>query len=140
MKNQSKQSEMPRHKKKSRLTVVLLGFSALIVGVVVVTALTADTNKNQKLSRVAIVRITESGFEPATLSVKQGTKVIWTNIDTSLHTVASNPQAHGDDIVNLKSEILNNGQSYEYVANTPGDFSYHDGQQPTVNGTIIVKK
>jgi plastocyanin len=96
-------------------------------------------NKGEQPARVAEVQITSNGFEPATLIVKKGTKVVWTNKNTAMHQVASNPHPINDDLPGLNSEILNNNQSYEYTFEDEGDFGYHDNLNPTTNGTIEVQ-
>jgi plastocyanin len=131
----------PPRRNKSR--TVLLGFALLVVAVFGVTVITNHTNhttspKNEVA--VATVRITDHGFEPATLAVKVGTKVTWTSADHSLHQVVTNPFPVGGKPSNLKSAILNSDQTYTYVASTAGSFNYHDQMNPTVNGTLVVQK
>jgi plastocyanin len=91
-------------------------------------------------AKVAEVRITPKGFEPATLVVKRGTRIAWINTDSKLHQVVSNPYPKGGDLPDLKSEILNDGQTYTYTANKFGSFGYHDQMRPTFNGTITIQK
>lgn len=119
---------------------------SLIVFVGLIIAVSAITHNNsnkkhqaQSVARTAEVRITAKGFVPATLVVKPGTKITWTNTDSKLHQVVSNPFPSGKDLPGLKSEILNNFQTYTYDATTTGSFGYHDQIKPTINGTIIVK-
>lgn len=97
-----------------------------------------DTNGNQ--GRVAVVRITDQGFEPSTLTVPVGTRVLWTNTGQTMRQIASNPYPRNDSLPNLKSEILNNKQTYSYSAQTAGTFGYHDQLQPTINGTLVIKE
>lgn len=125
-------------KKTKRLyaTLAVVIFAALVVVVFKVTS----SHISNKTTPVAVVHITRTGFQPATLYVKRGTRVIWTNSDSSLHQVASNPYPKDTGLPGLKSEILNNAQAYTYVANTAGSFGYHDQINPTVNGTLVVKK
>jgi plastocyanin len=133
-------------KRRPRVRIILSGFTALFAAIVLVTVLTTQhvAKKQQQArteqARIAEVRITKTGFEPATLSVKRGTKIIWTNTDADLHQIASNPYPKGTDLASLKSEILNNDQTYTYTASTTGTFGYHDQMQPTINGTIVVRK
>jgi plastocyanin len=96
-------------------------------------------NRVTPSQRVAVVRIIDGGFQPATLSVQKGTKVVWTNEDEGLHQVASNPYPGGADLSGLKSAILNDQQSYSFIASTAGTFGYHDQMDPTVNATLIVR-
>ena len=126
--------------RRSRPLVVLSGFLVLFIAIFLVSRLTLHTVRNHQGTRVAVVRITKTGFIPATLSVPKGTNVIWTNSDNGLHQVAANPYPKGTTLPSLKSEILNNNQTYEYTANTAGTFGYHDQLSPTTNGTLVVSK
>jgi plastocyanin len=130
--------------KKGKTIFALVALVVFAGAVFLVTKLANNANKppqpTAKSVPVAAVRITKTGFEPSTLSVKQGTKIVWTNTDSGLHQVVANPYPKGTDLTSLKSEILNNSQSYTYVANTTGNFGYHDQLQPTINGTLVVQK
>lgn len=112
-------------------------FAAAVFAVTMITSNKND-QKNQ-IIKVAQVRITSSGFEPSTVVVDKGSRVVWVNADNKLHQVASNPYPKDNGLAGLKSEILNNNQTYQYTANKTGTFGYHDEMQPTVNGTLEVK-
>lgn len=124
-------------KTKQRLYAALAVFVLVVVAVVIFKLTTSNSSH---VVRIATVHITSSGFQPATLTVKQGTNVTWTNDDTALHQITANPFPKGTDLSNLKSQILNNNQTYTYVATTKGTFGYHDQLKPTTNGTLIVQK
>lgn len=96
------------------------------------------TEEDGTFVKVAQVNITANGFEPATLLIQPGTKIVWTNSDDELHQVSANPHPTGDELPGLKSEILNEGQTYEFTADQNGEFGYHDYQNPTKNGTLII--
>jgi len=98
----------------------------------------AQTITTEQLT--AVVSITKDGFIPASLVVQKGTKIIWTNTDDNSHQIQANPHPTGDSLPSLKSEILNNTQTYEYTADTPGTYSYHDKLNPINNGTIEVQE
>jgi plastocyanin len=112
----------------------------LTLGIVLLTIFffLVSTDKNQVI-RVAEVQINGEGFMPADLIVKRGTRVVWVNNTDGLHQVISNPHASHDDLSDFKSEILNNGQTYEYTFEESGTFNYHDEVRPTTNGTIKVE-
>ncbi len=121
-----------------RIVIALVSLMVLMLVLVVVVSIMSD--KKSTPTGTAVVTITNNGFIPATISVKKGTKITWTNTDTKLHQVASNPYPKDDGLKGLKSEILNNNQSYSFTATETGNFGYHDDRNPTVNGTIQVKK
>lgn len=126
------------YQKKTRARIVLSGFALFIIAVGLVTVLALHNSKKQ--NDVALVYITNKGFEPGTIVVHQGTKVVWTNNDQTLHQVASNPFPKDNGLPALKSEILNNAQTYQFTADKVGSFNYHDDLKPTINGTIVVEK
>jgi plastocyanin len=139
-----KNTEQPLSKSRKKLIFqCLVGVLILVVLIVAVNKIFFKEDYSQQRSsneKVAVVRITENGFEPSTITVKQGTRVVWTNTDTALHQIISNPYPEGTDLPGLRSEILDNNQAYTYVANTAGSFGYHDQQKPTLNGTLVVEK
>lgn len=64
------------------------------------------------------VEISNFAFSPATVTVKKGTMVIWTNNDGARHTVTSDTNLFG-------SELLGTGQTFTSTFNTAGSFPYH---------------
>lgn len=118
-----------------------LALAILLTAIVAVSAILLLNMRSDQESaiRTANISITKKGFEPSTIAVESGTKIIWTNKDKKLHQVASNPYPDNDDLPGLKSEILNKDQSYEYIADQTGTFGYHDEIKPTINGVIEVK-
>jgi len=70
-------------------------------------------------------------FSPATVTVKAGTTITWTNRDQDAHTVTamSGP---------FQSPTLNTGQSYQYTFSTPGRFDYLCTIHPFMTATVVV--
>lgn len=116
---------------------------ALIAIIVLVVAVSAavfykTASRSDGSTRTAQINITANGFESENLIIKRGTKVVWTNNDNNIHQVAANPYPTHEDLPGLVSEILNEGQSYEYTFGEAGVFNYHDAINPTTNGSIEV--
>ncbi|MBU3897223.1 MAG: cupredoxin domain-containing protein [Nanoarchaeota archaeon] len=67
---------------------------------------------------IANVELSDYNYIPTELTVKVGTTVIWTNVDTTFHTVSS---------ANLKrtSGILQPGESWNYTFDTLGKLNYY---------------
>jgi plastocyanin len=130
------------HSKNPKLiTAVLIGlvFISILLVVTLGVYTTQKEIKPQKLASVSIM-ITSDGFEPATLAVEKGTRIIWTNSDTRPHQLQANPHPTGKSLPSLRSEILNNKQTFHYMANETGSFGYHDHLNPTINGNLDVKE
>src|SRR5665213_2757350 len=92
----------------------LIGLLILVLAVIVLLVVLLRTY-GVGVGKTATVQITAQGFQPATLKVKPGTKVVWTNTDTSLHQIASNPYPGNTSLPSLSSPGLESGQSYSYT-------------------------
>lgn len=79
------------------------------------------------------VAIKNFAFAPATLKVKAGTTVTWTNQDTDAHTVTS--AGSGGP---LHSAALNTHATYSYTFTKPGTYSYLCTIHPFMTATVEV--
>jgi plastocyanin len=77
------------------------------------------------------VAIQNFAFSPATVTIKAGTTLTWTNRDQDPHTVTamSGP---------FHSPTLNTGQSFRYTFTTPGRFEYLCTIHPFMTATVVV--
>lgn len=78
------------------------------------------------------VAIQNMAFGPAVISVKKGTKVTWTNQDSTSHTVTS------DSGTTMNSQSLSNGDTYSVTFDTVGTFTYHCKFHSNMTGTVTV--
>jgi plastocyanin len=78
------------------------------------------------------VTISGFAFSPATLTIKVGTEVTWTNLDSVEHSVVS---SSGNE---LNSPLIPQNGTYSHVFNTPGTYDYHCSIHLTMLGTIII--
>ena len=72
-------------------------------------------------------------FSPKELTVKVGTKVTWTNMDSAGHDVKATDGSWG-------SGTLTNGQTFSMVFDKEGTYAYVCTFHPGMTGTIIVTK
>ncbi len=79
------------------------------------------------------VTIQNFAFSPATLTVKAGDTVVWTNQDSSSHTVVS------DSGSEIASGTLPQGGTYSHTFNSAGTYDYHCGIHQNMKGKIIVE-
>lgn len=84
-------------------------------------------------SKTYNVNIEDFAFSSKELKIKQGDKIVWTNLDSAKHTVTSDA---GNE---LDSELLGEGKSYSHTFNNKGTFSYHCKPHPYMKGKIIVE-
>jgi amicyanin len=80
------------------------------------------------------VEIEDMAFSPASITVKKGTTVTWTNRDAVQHTVTpDNPSTEF-----AASGMLSSDESYSVTFNTVGTYTYHCQPHPQMTGTVIV--
>ncbi|MBA3733147.1 hypothetical protein H0W91_02095 [Patescibacteria group bacterium] len=86
-------------------------------------------------SHVQMVTIDDNGFLPETLTIKEGTKVIWKASGKHLHWPASNPHPVHTDYPEsggcISSALdscygLKSGEEFSFVFNKLGDWGIHD--------------
>lgn len=124
--------------KKQKIAIVSFGLAALCLSIVLANIFTSPRGPTPP-ERTALIKITKQGFVPTTLIISPDTAIVWSNDDHGLHQVASNPFPKDNGWPRIKSEILNNGQTYSYSPGSSGTFRYHDDLHPVFNGEVIVK-
>jgi len=80
----------------------------------------------------AQVTIQNFSFSPASVTVKVGDTVTWTNQDSSTHTVVA-------DNGEFKSGNLGNGATFSFTFSAAGTFAYHCSIHSTMKGTVVVQ-
>jgi plastocyanin len=129
--------------KKSSLLIV----AAVIIVLGLIIALITHNSDDSKMSSMEMgqsnsdslavstnnVKISSFNFSPATIKIKKGTKVTWTNQDSVAHTVR---EADGKD--GPKSDNLAKGDSYSFTFSEAGTFKYFCSIHPDMKGTVIV--
>lgn len=78
------------------------------------------------------VTIQNFAFSPATLTVKAGSSVVWTNNDSAGHSATA-------DGGSFDTGVLSTGQSKSITFSKLGTFKYHCSVHPNMHGTIIVE-
>ena len=77
------------------------------------------------------VTIKDFAFSPASVDIKVGESVTWTNEDSATHNV------EGDG--GISSGDLANGQTYTKTFDTAGTYAYKCAIHPNMTGTVVVK-
>jgi plastocyanin len=88
-----------------------------------------DAELSSSPNKVSIDNFT---FNPETLEIPAGTKVIWVNGDDVPHTVRSTEDA-------FRSGTLDTDDVYERVFSEPGTYEYYCGVHRHMTGKIVVK-
>ena len=81
----------------------------------------------------ATVTIDNFTFNPATITISPGTRVVWLNRDDIPHLVV------GRDDKSIKSPPLDTGSSYAFTFAHPGTYEYFCGIHPMMQGTVLVR-
>ncbi len=95
-------------------------------------AMTGSQTAPSTTSSQNAVQIKNMSFSPATLTVKVGDKVTWTNQDSIGHSATA-----GDN--SFDTGVLSTGQSGSASFNKAGTYTYHCSVHPTMKGTIVVQ-
>jgi plastocyanin len=100
------------------------GVSGLMLGAGMLFAAAGDSPK---------VSIDNFTFTPATLTVKVGTTVTWTNKDDIPHAIASATNAF------TKSKALDTDDTFSFTFTMPGTYKYFCYLHPRMVGSIVVE-
>jgi plastocyanin len=110
------------------------------------TSSVSSTTSAGKVSKasVSIVKGASSptvskSYDPSPLTITRGTMVMWTNKDSSLHTVTSGLPEQGSVGTLFDSGIISPGQTFSYAFGNPGTFDYSCTLHPFMHGEVIVK-
>ncbi len=85
------------------------------------------------MTKETAITIENFAFSPATITVKKGTKVTWTNQDSVKHTVTSDTGSE------ISGPLIGKGETFSYVFDTVGSFSYHCQPHPNMKANVIVE-
>jgi plastocyanin len=87
-----------------------------------------------------LVEITDSGFEPSTLTVNSGDTVTFENDSSDDAWPASDVHPTHQEYpgFDAKKPLLP-GESYKFTFTKTGSWGYHNHLEPDVEGTIVVK-
>jgi len=82
------------------------------------------------LAEVSSVNIQNFAFYPATLTIKKGATVTWTNNDSAPHQIKA---------PTFNSSMLGQGQNFSFTFNEAGVFDYICAIHHSMTGKIIVE-
>ena len=94
----------------------------------------AEEPKTLTVTEPTTVDIDISGFafNPATITIKKGTTIRWTQKDSTRHSATS------DDGV-FDSQLLSQDKTWRHTFNDTGTFKYHCRPHPSMKGEVIVE-
>jgi plastocyanin len=107
--------------------------ATFILGAAVGSVLAAGIGLARAEEPASAISIDNFSFTPATLTVKAGTTVTWTNKDDIPHGIASSNKAF------TRSKALDSDDSYSFTFTTPGNYQYFCYLHPHMVGSIVVE-
>jgi plastocyanin len=107
--------------------------TATVLGAAVGSLLAASVLFARAEGPPSAVSIDNFAFTPATLTVKAGTTVTWTNRDDIPHGLASSNNAF------KRSQALDTNDSFSFTFTTPGTYQYFCYLHPHMVGSIVVE-
>jgi len=120
--------------------VLLLSLAVLLVtacgggtgGAYGTTPTTASTPTTSGGGGGAQVVMKNLAFDPATVTIKVGESVTWTNQDSTNHTVTA-------DNGEFNSDQLANGATFSFKFDKAGTYAYHCSIHPSMKATVVVE-
>ena len=92
---------------------------------------TPNNSSNQTTTTAPdTINIQNFSFSPATLTVKKGATVTWTNNDSAPHQIKS---------ASFNSSQFGKGQNFTFTFNDAGTFDYSCAIHPSMKGMITVE-
>lgn len=96
------------------------------------TQTSSATDDAASMSEGVEVEIEGFAYVTATITIKVGTTVTWTNKDSVRHTVSS-------DNGLFESGLFGKGETFSHTFTEAGIFTYHCAPHPSMKGTVIVE-
>ena len=98
-----------------------------------------QTVQSDKTSSDYTVTFSDTGFSPASLSVKKGQSVTFVNNSSGKMWVAANPFPSSSEYPDFNQKTgVANGSSWTFTFDTTGVWFYHNHYSPAVGAKIVV--
>jgi amicyanin len=107
--------------------------AAAMLGAVIGTGLAGGIIVARAQNAATAISIDNFTFTPATVTIKAGTTVTWSNKDDIPHGIAATGNAFA------KSKTLDTDDSYSFTFTTPGTYQYFCYIHPHMTGKIVVE-
>ncbi len=88
-----------------------------------------------------VVHLTADGFEPRSLEIEAGGKVVFENADVEGHWPASDDYPMHDGYPGFDPERpVEPGEGWAFTFQEPGEWGYHGHMNPMLEGEILVRE
>ena len=115
-----------------RLTALLASAALLAAGCGSDDEPAGDADKGEAVSGQQ-VEMKDIAFQPETIKVRTGETITWVNRDSVQHDVVNAKEGQEP-----KSELFNEGQTYEWTPTEAGTVEYVCTVHPNMTGTVEV--
>ncbi len=115
------------------------GLAAVLVAVLAVPAPAFAATIDADIVPGALNKSTDA-YAPNPIQANVGDTVVWTNKDTTIHTVTSGNPSDGPDgqFGHESSDLIFANQKFQHTFETAGEFPYYCTLHPAMVGTVIV--
>lgn len=130
------------HRKRMRFSTVTVGL--MVLGFPIFLPAFADGSQVS----INIVGGSEAGqscvatnrcYEPGAVTVQPRTLVVWTNLDSTTHTVTSGVPSQNKTGITFDSGEISPGGTYSFIFMSAGTFDYFCTIHPWMTGKVIVE-
>lgn len=135
------QPQMPADQPKPPVKLQRWLLPVAIILIVIAAAIGAwmyFANKNdvaQAETPTAAVTVTDNGFTPATIKIKKGQDVTWTNQSHSPLQVVGDQKSTGLQ----PTEAVAPGETYSFTFDDSGTYNYHEAGNLNHKGIVVVE-
>lgn len=89
----------------------------------------------------AVIKYTDSGFVPASVTIKKGETVEWNNETSNSMWIASSPHPQHTDYPGFDElKEAAKGETYSFTFNKAGNWKYHNHLDAKDHGVVIVQE
>jgi plastocyanin len=118
-------------------------FIQSFIGLVFAQGFDTSNSTSDAVANANKVSMTSSGdegylFVPASIQVKIGDTVTWTNDDETLHTVTSGSGTDENMGVLFDSSMMGKGKTFEHTFTVAGEYPYFCIVHPDMIGKVLV--
>ncbi len=129
---------------KQKTALIIGGVGIVIIAVFVAIVMhsgksstmnmSASSSSTSKAVATNSVKISNYMFSPMVITVKAGTSVTWTNMDSVSHTITADTASADAP----SSMDIADGKSYSFTFKKAGTYTYHCFPHPYMHGTVVV--
>ena len=115
-----------------RLLIVTALVAVVVAGCGSDSSSSSSSKSSQAASASATVDIRAFKYEPVTVTVKRGGRIMWTNSDEAAHTSTADDRS-------FDTQTIARGKAKSVTFTKAGTFAYHCDFHPFMKATVVVR-